>query len=178
MKSLALFSCNIKRNRTFLFFFFCDKNFPRSAEKLRGTRTRVALLCRRYLCIWRWRSLHTAIEKERAGARETETRLTLYTCLVSWIFVFRINSARSNGCHGGPEIASRASPTLQLAVAVQLSERIVPSGTYRIIVILTHVISPLMKLGKREGKHGIIIIPHSSLMIKNFLLLRRHSRGD
>lgn len=91
--------------------------------------------------------------RERTKGRETERRPSsakrLYTCLVSWIFVFRINSARSNGCHGGPEIASRASPSptlkrcaMQFPMQSPFSviETYHPTGYHRDISVISRVI--------------------------------------
>jgi len=109
---ISLFSAVNKTPPPYSYIFF-QRNFSRLGEKLWNIHSIMQLLRQRYSCMWRWRS--SKIKTER-----TSTVEWLYTCLVSWIFVFRINSARSNGCHGGPEIASRAlrRPRLEIRDAI------------------------------------------------------------
>lgn len=80
------FIFHIKRNRKLppciLTFFSPPTKFPAFGWKT-ARHTHRSLLRQRYLCIWRWRSSHTAIETEREGAkRERERHAALHVSRV------------------------------------------------------------------------------------------------
>lgn len=116
-----------KRNAFVACFYFF---FPGGISRVRAKNCKERALCSfcaDIICAYGALKVSSRRDKEEERERWVGAAERFYMCLVSWIFVFRINSARSNGCHGGPEIASRALHRLHVPHArwdaTRLSER-------------------------------------------------------